>query len=89
MDILTIITILYAFTGVVGVIAYLPTIRDLTKNIASANIHSYVLWTASTGVALLYALFVISDLLLELVVGLHFAACAIILILAIKVKYKK
>jgi len=87
--ILTIIAFLYASTGIIITIGYIPTIRDLTKKIASANIHSYIIWTFSSCIAFLYALLVISDLLLEIVTGLNFASCAIILILSLKLKYKK
>ncbi|MBU2576194.1 MAG: hypothetical protein KKF50_00550 [Nanoarchaeota archaeon] len=87
--ILTIIAFLYASTGIIATIGYIPTIRDLTKKIASANIQSYVIWTFCSCITFLYALLVISDLLLEIVTGLNFASCAIILILALKLKYKK
>ena len=88
MELLPIIAILYAWSGVAGVLAYLPTIKDLARGISSANVSSYVIWTASAGVALLYAVLVISDLLLEIIVGLNFAACAIILVLAVNLKHK-
>ena len=88
MDIiLTIITFLYASTGIIATIGYLPTIKDLTKKIASANIHSYIIWTFCSGIAFLYAFLIISDLLLEIVTGLNFVACAIILIMALRLKY--
>ncbi|MBS3143330.1 hypothetical protein J4446_00415 [Candidatus Woesearchaeota archaeon] len=87
--ILTIIAFLYASTGIIATIGYIPTIRDLIKKIASANIHSYVIWTFCSCITFFYALLVISDLLLEIVTGLNFASCAIILILALKLKYKK
>jgi uncharacterized protein with PQ loop repeat len=89
MDILTIIAFLYASTGIIATMGYLPTIMDLTKKTASANIHSYIIWTFCSLITFLYALLVISDLLLEIVTGLNFASCAIILILALKLKYKK
>lgn len=87
--ILPIIITLYAGTGVINILAYIPTIRDLTKNIASANIHSYIIWTLCGCVAFLYALLVISDLLLVVVTGLNFAACAVILFLSLRLKYIK
>jgi hypothetical protein len=86
---LTIITFLYASTGIIGAIGYIPTIRDLINGIASANINSYIIWTLSTGIGFLYAFFVISDLLLEIVMGLNFAFCTTILILDYRLKYKK
>ena len=87
--ILTIIAFLYASTGIIATIGYFPTIRDLIKKIASANINSYIIWTFCSLITFLYALLVISDLLLEIVTGLNFVSCAIILILALKLKYKK
>ena len=87
--ILTIIAFLYASTGIIATIGYIPTIRDLTKKIASANIHSYIIWTFCASITFLYSLLVISDLLLEIVTGLNFASCTIILILTLKLKYKK
>ncbi len=87
--ILIIIAFLYASTGIIATVGYIPTIRDLTKKIASANINSYIIWTFCSCITFLYALLVISDLLLEIVTGLNFASCTIILILALKLKYKK
>lgn len=86
--IITIITYLYAITGIISIIGYLPTIRDLTKNVASANLNSYVIWTFCTAIAFLYALLVISDLLLEIMIGLNLVCCIAITMLALKVKYK-
>ncbi len=84
--ILTIIAFLYACTGVVATIGYLPTIRDLLRKRKSANIHSYIIWTICGGIGFLYVLLLISDLLLDIVMGLNFAFCAIILILALRLK---
>ena len=86
---LTILALLYAATGIISTVGYLPTIKDLTKKIASANIHSYLVWTFTTCIAFLYALFIISDTLLEIVTGLSFVCCTTILFLAIRVKNSK
>jgi len=86
---LILITFLYATTGIIAIIGYIPTIRDLTKRTASANIYSYIIWTFSSCITFLYALLIISDLLLEIVTGLNFVSCATILILALRLKYKK
>ena len=83
---LIIISFLYAGTGIVTTIAYLPTIRDLLKGKPSANISSYIVWTLCAFVTFLYALFVVSDLLLEIMTGLNFLSCALIWILAFRVK---
>ena len=85
---LTIIAFLYVSTTIITTIGYIPTIRDLTKKIASVNLHSYI-WTFTSCIAFLYALLIISDLFLEIVTGLNFVSCAIILIFALKLKYEK
>ncbi len=86
---LTIIAFLYAGTGIIATIGYFPTIRDLLRKKESANIHSYLIWTLCGLITFLYALFVISDLLLEIVTGLNFISCALILVLALRLKHRK
>jgi len=85
---LTILIFLYASTGILTIIGYFPTIKDLTKKVASANIPSYIIWTFCGGITFIYSIWIISDLLLEIVTGLNFISCAIILFLALKLKYK-
>jgi hypothetical protein len=64
--------------------AYLPTIKDLYHHKkASANITSYALWTMTSCIGLLYAIFVLSDSLLRIVSGLHFLSCITVLSLSI------
>ncbi len=90
MEIVTaVISFLYAATGIVAILGYIPTIRDLIKNNRGANFHSYVVWTLCSVISFLYALIVISDLLLEIVTGLNLAACAIIMILTLRIKPKR
>lgn len=86
---LIIISFLYAGTGIVATIGYLPTIIDLLKGKESANIPSYIIWTLCSFITVLYAFFVIADLLLEIVTGLNFLSCTLIWILALRVKHKK
>ena len=82
-----ILVIAYAGTGIVGVVAYWPTITDLYRHKKpSANINSYILWTTTSGIAFLYSIFVLPDLLFIIVSGLNFVACALVLILAIGLK---
>ena len=85
--VLQIIIFIYASTGIVAIIGYLPTIKDLIRKKESANIQSYVIWTFCNGAAFLYALVIITDLLLEIVTGLSFVFCAIILAFALKLRY--
>jgi len=84
----TIISILYATTGIIAIIGYTPTIRDLLRKKRSANYHSYMIWTASSTITFLYALIVIGDLLLRLMTGLLLFLNFSIFILALRLKEK-
>ncbi len=75
---LIILSFLYASTGIVATIGYLPTIKDLLKRKKSANISSYIVWTFCSLISFLYALIIVSDLLLEIVTGLNFLSCLLI-----------
>jgi uncharacterized protein with PQ loop repeat len=81
--------IAYAGVGVVGLIAYWPTIKDLYHQKPSANISSYMLWTATAGIGFLYSLFILPDLLLRIVVGMNFGACSLVLFLRLKIRNKR
>ena len=82
--------IAYASVGAIANVAYWPTIKDLYfHKKPSANITSYLLWTATSGIAFLYSLFVLKDSLFRIVSGLSFAANTLILVLSINLKYKK
>ncbi|OGE19332.1 hypothetical protein A3J19_03695 [Candidatus Daviesbacteria bacterium RIFCSPLOWO2_02_FULL_41_8] len=77
----------YAGVGIVGFIGYWPTIKDLYYfRKPSANISSYTLWTIASGIAFLYSLFILPDLLFRIVSGLNFGACALVLFLSIRIK---
>jgi len=79
--------IAYGATGIVSIIAYWPTIKDLYYHQKpSANIPSYVLWTATGGIAFLYSVFILPDLLFIIVSGLGFLACLIVLLLSLGLK---
>ena len=81
------LTIAYAGVGVVALIAYWPTIKDLYYHKKpSANTVSYILWTTTTGIAFLYSLFILPDLLFRIVSGINFGACALVLFLRIRLK---
>lgn len=87
---LQIIIFAYASVAVVATIGYIPTIKDLwLHKKMSANISSYVIWTACSGISFLYALFILPDLLFRIVSGLNFASCALILLLSVALKYRK
>jgi len=85
MEILTkILKIAYACVGVVALIAYIPTIKDLYwHEKPSANTTSYMIWTVTSGITFLYSLFVLHDFLFRVVSGTNFGAIVLILILRI------
>jgi len=83
-NLLTILTVLYGLGGVITFIGYFPTIKDLWNKKASANIHTYMIWTITMFITSLYGFFVIKDLMFILVVNLQFIACAVILILSLR-----
>ena len=79
--------IAYACVGIIVAIGYLPTIKDLwIHKKKSANITSYIIWTITTGIAFLYSLFILPDLLFRIVSGLNFVCCSVILLLSIRLK---
>jgi hypothetical protein len=87
---LQILIFAYASVGVVATIGYIPTIKDLWHHKKmSANISSYIIWTLTSGITFLYALFILPDMLFRIVSGLNFTCCAIILILSLSLYYRK
>jgi uncharacterized protein with PQ loop repeat len=81
---LNILTVLYAATGAISILAYLPTMRDLWQGKSSANSPSYMLWTFCGAIAVLYGLFILHNPLYNVVTGLNFLSCATILILRLR-----
>ena len=86
---LQVLKVAYACVGVIGIVAYWPTLKDLHYHKKpSANSMSYFVWSVTTGVAFLYSIFVLGDPLFRFVSGLHFLACLSVLLLSVKlVKY--
>ncbi len=80
----------YASLAIIETIAYWPTIKDLYYHKKqSANTKSYMLWTGTNGIALPYAIFILPDTLFRIISGLSFSACAIILILSLKLEFSR
>ena len=78
------LVVTYGATGIVALIGYWPTIKDLYHHKKpSANVSSYIIWTATCGIAFLYAMFILPDLLLRIVSGINFVACLTVLSLSI------
>jgi hypothetical protein len=86
---LQILVVAYASVSVVAALAYFPTIRDLLHRKLSANVASYSMWTATSGVTFLYSLFILPDFLFRMVSGVNFGSCAVILLLCADLKYRR
>jgi len=83
---LDLLVVAYGGVGAIGLIAYWPTIKDLFHKKASANISSYGLWTFTTGITWLYSLFILPNLLFQLVSFANFAACTVVLVLSLRLR---
>jgi hypothetical protein len=58
-----ILSTLYLVAGIVGNIAYRPTIRDRWQLKPAANLHSYIIWSLTSLLVFAYAVEVNGDLL--------------------------
>jgi hypothetical protein len=90
-DILIKILILsYGATAIIDTVGYWPTIIDLWRHKKpSANTHTYIMWTITTGIGFLYSLVILPDLLFRIVSGMMFFSNALILALTIRLGRKK
>lgn len=83
-----ILIIFYGATAIVNIIAYWPTIKDLSLDKQdTANLMSYILWTFSSGISLLYGIFILQDNLFVFISGIIFFANLIVCLL--KIRYLK
>ncbi|GHW02312.1 hypothetical protein AGMMS50249_0980 [candidate division SR1 bacterium] len=81
------LTVLYSISGVISIIAYLPTIDDLLKGIPSANMTTYSLRFLYYLVSVIYGVFVIYDLAFLFVTCLDALILLFICILILRVKH--
>lgn len=80
----TLLKLSYAVVGIVGLVAFLPTIKDLhVHKKPSANITSYFLWTLTSTISFLYSLFILNDVLVRVISAVNLLACVIVLVLSI------
>lgn len=85
---LTLLISAYAITGIVDIIAYWPTIKDLYYyKKPSANFRSYFIWAITSFIAFMYSLFILQDLLFRIVSGMFFSANLCVLFLILRLKF--
>ena len=83
---LYILTLIYGIGGVVTFIGFFPTIKDLWNKKPSANVSTYLVWTATTFFTSLYGFFILQNLVFNIVINLQLLACLIVLILSLRLK---
>jgi hypothetical protein len=84
------IIIAYGLVGIVNIVAYWPTIKDLYHHKkASANTTSFYIWTVAAVITLLYSIFILPDPLFIIVSAINLAADLTVLILSIILKRSK
>jgi hypothetical protein len=77
------LTIAYAFAGILCCLAYFPTIKDLyLHKKASANTTTYLLWTVTASITLLYSFFILPDAMFRVISIANFLFCSVILFLS-------
>jgi uncharacterized membrane protein (DUF106 family) len=59
----------YGISGIISLLGYLPTVKDLWKGIPSANFYTYLTRLVYYIIALLYGIFILHDWLFILVNG--------------------
>jgi hypothetical protein len=76
---LRVLTIACAGAGIVGVAAYWPTIKNLFyRKKSSANVSTYKIWAATSGIAFSYSLLILPDIFFKIVSAIRFALRALI-----------
>jgi len=84
---LTLLTGLYGISGVISMIAYLPTIKDLLKGIPSANFYTYSLRFLYYLIAVLYGIFVVKDRVFTGLASLDSVILLVIITLILRLKH--
>lgn len=85
VELLSILSLLYGSVGLLTLVAYFPTMRDLHRHKKpSANISTYALWAISSGVGVLYGIFILKDTLFVIVTTAIFLANTLVLLLRLR-----
>ena len=83
-----IITILYATVGLISIIAFWPTIKDLWNKKPSANSTSVEIWIIVAIISCLYGLFIIHDFLFTAISGVNLGLNMLVLSLRLRIRRK-
>lgn len=79
------ITIMYGMVGIIATIGYFPQVIKLVKSkrCDGISVKSWILWTYTSSVSVIYAFYVMSDPTFQFVTGINFVGTVIILCLTI------
>jgi hypothetical protein len=83
---LQVLTLAYGATGIVGIAAYWPTIKDLWRGKPSANVLSYFVWVATNFITWLYGLLILKDIPFIFVSSLYLFANGLTLVMRLRIK---
>lgn len=89
IDWIVVLTLLYSLWWIITFLWFIPTMIDLYKWKPSANINTYLIWFLTTLITSLYWFFVLKDFMFNIVINLQLLACSIVLLLSVRLKYKK
>ncbi len=81
-----IISFLYSLVGVVGLVGFIPQIIKIIKaenDDSTVSISSWLLWSVTGLVSMLYGIIVVNDLLIIVITCINFVGCLLITILEI------
>lgn len=75
----SLLTNAYALMGILGLMAYAPTLLDVYNQRTSVNPWTYAMWWLASAVAALYLGFVVGNGMMLFVYSLHTLACSLVL----------
>ncbi len=75
----SLLTNAYALMGILGLMAYAPTLLDVYFQRTSVNPWTYAMWWLASAVAALYLGFVVGNGTMLFVYSLHTLACSLVL----------
>ena len=80
------LAVAYACAGLICCVAYYPTMVDLYyRRKPSANTTTYLLWTTTAMITLLYSTFILTDVLFRIISVVNLIACSLILFLCFRI----
>ena len=86
-----ILTTAFAITGIISAMGYIPQVYTLWKDNTSAgstSIRAWITWTITSGVGMMYSIFIINDMFIVGNSVMQFVGCAAVLLMSIYKRYQ-